>query len=131
MAWGLPQRYSAKSDTYAAVTVALHCHSFVRSSANFSWGLKFLTTECKVGAGQVIPGWEEGLLDMCPKEKRILTIPSRMAYGALVSIIKREYIPHLMHALHLRFSWVRSSHPTQLRSRLRRGARPVRTFFIS
>ncbi|KAF9793010.1 hypothetical protein BJ322DRAFT_997417 [Thelephora terrestris] len=35
-----------------------------------------------LGAGQVIPGWEEGLLDMCVNEKRVLTIPSRKAYGA-------------------------------------------------
>jgi len=35
-----------------------------------------------LGIGQVIPGWEEGLLDMCLNEKRILTIPSRKAYGS-------------------------------------------------
>lgn len=29
----------------------------------------------------VIAGWEKGLLDMCPGEKRILTIPSDMGYG--------------------------------------------------
>jgi len=35
-----------------------------------------------LGAGQVISGWEEGLLDMCLNEKRVLTIPSSKAYGA-------------------------------------------------
>jgi len=35
-----------------------------------------------LGIGQVIPGWEEGLLDMCLNEKRILTIPSTKAYGS-------------------------------------------------
>jgi len=34
-----------------------------------------------LGRGQVIPGWEQGLLDMCLNEKRILTIPSYKAYG--------------------------------------------------
>ncbi|KAK5169066.1 uncharacterized protein LTR77_006375 [Saxophila tyrrhenica] len=34
-----------------------------------------------LGAGQVISGWDEGLLDMCPGEARNLTIPPEMAYG--------------------------------------------------
>ena len=35
-----------------------------------------------IGQGQVIAGWEQGLLDMKVGEKRILTIPSEMGYGA-------------------------------------------------
>ncbi|KAL6707638.1 hypothetical protein ACN47E_003988 [Coniothyrium glycines] len=35
----------------------------------------------KLGAGQVISGWDQGLLDMCIGEARKLTIPPNMAYG--------------------------------------------------
>ena len=34
-----------------------------------------------LGAGQVIKGWDQGLLAMCPGEKRRLTVPSGLGYG--------------------------------------------------
>lgn len=37
--------------------------------------------ECTVGVGQVIKGWDEGLLKMSMGERSILHIPSELAYG--------------------------------------------------
>ncbi|CAF0819139.1 unnamed protein product [Adineta steineri] len=34
-----------------------------------------------IGSGQVIKGWEQGLLDMCEGEQRVLTIPASLGYG--------------------------------------------------
>nr|OQO19707.1 hypothetical protein B0A51_15294 [Rachicladosporium sp. CCFEE 5018] len=35
-----------------------------------------------LGAGEVIAGWDQGLLDMCPGEERELTIPPELGYGS-------------------------------------------------
>ena len=37
--------------------------------------------EFTLGQGQVIAGWDQGLLNMCPGARRQLIIPPRLAYG--------------------------------------------------
>eukprot|EP01108_Squamamoeba_japonica_P007340 TRINITY_DN614_c0_g1_i1.p2 TRINITY_DN614_c0_g1~~TRINITY_DN614_c0_g1_i1.p2 ORF type:complete len:133 (+),score=34.27 TRINITY_DN614_c0_g1_i1:100-498(+) len=40
------------------------------------------TFQFTLGVGQVIAGWDQGLLDMCVGEERTLNIPAEMGYGS-------------------------------------------------
>ncbi|KAJ7773051.1 hypothetical protein B0H16DRAFT_1713957 [Mycena metata] len=55
----------------------------------FSTGAKFDSSldrgqplPLTLGVGQVIKGWDQGLVGMCLNEKRTLTIPAELAYGS-------------------------------------------------
>lgn len=63
-------------------TVTVHYSGFLENGTKFDSsvdrGEPFTFT---VGIGQVIQGWDEGILGMSVGEKVRLTIPSEMAYG--------------------------------------------------
>jgi len=56
----------------------------------------------QIGVGRVIPGWDQGVLQMSLGEKCTLTIPGRMAYG------DRSVLQHQPHRLRPAFSLARS-----------------------
>lgn len=63
--------------------IAVHYKGTLQSTGaefdeSYKRGAPFTFT---LGAGQVIKGWDLGLLDMCPAEKRNLTIPPELGYG--------------------------------------------------
>jgi peptidylprolyl isomerase len=47
-----------------------------------SWGKGKKPFQFRIGGGQVIPGWDQGVLGMKVGERRRLTIPADLAYGA-------------------------------------------------
>ena len=71
----------------AAATATPHSHSHVSvwHAVYLSHVLNRVRT---VGVGQVIPGWDKGVAGMCVSEKRILTIPSNLAYGKSVELVR-------------------------------------------
>jgi peptidylprolyl isomerase len=47
-----------------------------------SWGKGKQPFQFALGSGQVIPGWDQGVVGMKVGERRRLTIPAALAYGA-------------------------------------------------
>lgn len=63
-------------------TVSVHYTGKLEDGTVFDSSLtRHKPIQFKLGVGQVIKGWDEGLMEMCVGEKRKLVIPSEMAYG--------------------------------------------------
>lgn len=62
--------------------ISVHYAGFLEDDSLFdSSYLRDQPFEFQVGTGQVISGWDEGLMDMKVGEKRTLIIPSELGYG--------------------------------------------------
>ncbi|MEX0681523.1 MAG: FKBP-type peptidyl-prolyl cis-trans isomerase [Balneolales bacterium] len=62
--------------------ISVHYSGFLENGTLFdSSKLRDQPFEFTVGEGQVIPGWDEGLLDMSVGEKRTIVIPPELGYG--------------------------------------------------
>lgn len=83
----VPEKCTEKSKN--GDTLYMHYSGYIaQSSATGTPGSKFDSSldrgrpfDFPLGAGRVIKGWEQGLQDMCPGEKRTLIIPPELGYG--------------------------------------------------
>jgi FKBP-type peptidyl-prolyl cis-trans isomerase 2 len=64
-----------------ADTVKVHYHGRLADGTTFDSSEGREPLEFKVGAGQVIPGFDQALIDMKPGEKKTINIPVDQAYG--------------------------------------------------
>lgn len=64
-------------------TVFVHYVGFLENGTKFDSSLdREKLFSFVIGSGQVIPGWEQGILEMKVGEKRKLTIAPELAYGS-------------------------------------------------
>jgi len=62
--------------------IRLHYEGFLEDGTLFDSSVqRGVPVQLEVGAGEVVPGWEEGLLGLRPGGRRRLTIPPELAYG--------------------------------------------------
>jgi len=77
------QEGTGEVKTKSGDTISVHYTGKLENGTKFDSSVDRGTPfEFQIGAGMVIAGWEKGLLDMKVGEKRTLTIPSEMGYGA-------------------------------------------------
>lgn len=63
-------------------TVSIHYSGFLTDGTKFDSSVdRNMPFETKIGVGQVIKGWDMGVIGMKKGEKRKLTIPSEFGYG--------------------------------------------------
>merc|ERR1712200_166305 len=84
---GLKVEYISKPDTCDKVArngdmLSMHYVGTLESGAKFDSSYdRSEPFKSQIGVGQVIKGWEEGVLGMCVGEKRKLIVPPALGYG--------------------------------------------------
>lgn len=78
-------------------TVRVHYTGKLADGQVFDSSLEREPIEFTMGQGQLIPGFEKGLLDMEVNEKKTVNVPSEEAYGAprqeLVQEVEKSQLP--------------------------------------
>lgn len=78
-------------------TVKVHYTGKLDNGQIFDSSLEREPLEITLGLGQLIPGFEKGLVDMKVNEKKTITIPKEEAYGdiqkELFQEVPREHLP--------------------------------------
>jgi len=75
------KRKSAKGDLLVVHYTGWLAKSGKKFDTTVDVRRRYAPFEFVVGTGYVIKGWDLGLMDMCPGEKRRLTVPSVLGYG--------------------------------------------------
>lgn len=78
-------------------TVKVHYTGKLKDGQVFDSSLEREPLEFTMGKGQLIPGFEKGILNMEVNEKKTVTIPAEEAYGApreeLIQEVKKDQLP--------------------------------------
>lgn len=77
--------------------VLVHYTGKLSDGQVFDSSLQREPLEVKLGEGSLIPGFEKGLLDMAPSEKKTILIDKKEAYGEkqedLFQTVPKEHLP--------------------------------------
>ncbi|KAE9377657.1 hypothetical protein N431DRAFT_541331 [Stipitochalara longipes BDJ] len=68
--------------TQAGDAITVNYRGTLENGEEFDSSYNRAPFQFTLGKGQVIQGWDQGLLNMCIGEKRKLTIPGSLAYGS-------------------------------------------------